>query len=58
MKTPKKVNKENLIQTRVDLREMQEIITKAHLYHEGSISRLVRDALATYRPVKRVKVTK
>jgi hypothetical protein len=44
-----------LIQARVDTKEMQEIITKAHVYAAGNLSEYTRLACLNYRPIKRVQ---
>lgn len=46
--------KRNRIEARVDNEEMQEILTKAQLYTRGDVSKLIRLALKTYRPTKKV----
>ena len=48
----KKLNpysKRNIIQARVDVQEMQQIITKAHLYCSGDISKFIRLACLNYK---------
>jgi len=52
----KKLNpytKRNLVQARVDLDEMREILMKAEMYFGGDVSRLVRESLRAYRPIKK-----
>jgi len=46
--------KRNLIQARVDTAELQEILTKAHLYTSGDISKFVRMAALNYKPPRKV----
>ena len=52
MKKPKNL-RAALIQSRVTSAELQEILTKAHVYTEGSVSRFVRLACLNYRPIER-----
>lgn len=47
-----------LIQARINAEEMQEIMTKAHLYSKGNISNYVRLACLGYRPIKKVRIGK
>lgn len=56
-KAKKKLNpysKRTIIPFRVDNDELQQILTKAQLYTKGNVSDLLRVAVETYRPVKRV----
>jgi len=60
----KQVKKQNpairsgLVQSRVNVNEMQEIVTKAHMYSNGNLSNYVRLACLNFRPIKKVKVGK
>lgn len=42
------------INTRVSIKEHQEILTKAQVYCDGDISKFMRMAALEYRPLKRV----
>ncbi len=58
MKTEKKTKKPRsyIIFCRLTFEEFTEVTTKAQLYTKGDISKLVRPALAAYRPIKKVSV--
>jgi len=49
-----KKRRESLIQARVNVDELREIITKAHIYAYGEMSEFVRMACLEFRPLKRV----
>lgn len=53
--THKPYTKLSLIQTRVNNKQLQEIVTKAHLYAEGNMSEYVRLACLNYRPIRKVE---
>jgi hypothetical protein len=42
------------LNARVNNTEMQEILTKAHLYCGGDVSKYVRKAALEFKPLKRV----
>jgi hypothetical protein len=46
--------RESLIQARVNIDELREILTKAHIYTYGEISEFIRMACLEFRPLKRV----
>ena len=56
MKTEKKpkVLRKNIIHIRLTFEEFSDTLTKTQLYTKGDISKLVRLALAAYRPIKKV----
>ena len=56
MADPKKVKpytRRGLIQARVSVSDMQEIITKSLLYTKGNVSEYIRLAAINYRPTKK-----
>ncbi len=55
--TTKKTNaftRRGMIQARVDVADMREIIAKSILYSKGNLSEYVRMAALNYRPIRKV----
>ncbi len=54
---PKKTNaytRRGLIQARVSVEDMREILAKSVMYAKGNVSEYVRMAAINYRPTKKV----
>jgi hypothetical protein len=51
----KKWSKPLRVQARVNVKEMQEILAKAHLYTLGNVSDYARKAMLEYKPIKKVE---
>lgn len=52
-KKPVRYVRGGLIQSRVNVDEFREILTKAQVYAKGNMSDFVRMACLAYRPLKR-----
>lgn len=51
-------SRRSLIQSRVDTKELQTIITKAAMFTGGNVSEWVREAALNYKPITKSKVGK
>lgn len=51
-------SKRSLIQSRVDTKELQTIVTKAVMFANGNVSEWVRMASLNYKPITKSKVEK
>ena len=51
-------SRRSLIQSRVDTKELQTIVTKAAMFTGGNVSEWVREAALNYKPITKTKVGK
>lgn len=51
-------SRRSLIQSRVDTKELQTIVTKAAMFTGGNVSEWVREAALNYKPIIKTKVGK